>query len=446
MRLLKAGCAAVLIGFCICYGVVISLPVERHKSTVSAALAATGKRNSELKARLRDPEQNGFLAPQFEAFWSKADNSGQVLETLTAWNQAYSSQNVGVRVDHRALLQAKDPDYLLARRRLEALLPGLVAAFAKPLFQPATTDPNAIAVTFNDQALTTLTLALTGYAESLLAEGSPEHAALVYELIFRMGSAMGKDAGIVPTMMGVSHQALAFQSLVGHLSPSSKLSPGQWAGLATAVAATAPTPLTMVATLEQDLVFGTAFLGGPRGGYDGDFKHLRGLYLLPGMRSRDLRAYHNLMGSLLEEARTGTISQAPPAPTKEALLAGKTGPGTSELMPNYQTQGARIAVHSAKMCALAATAGVCAYRAKYGKLPANLAELDQLNLRAPGGEPWSSARGILYEVKGAAALVGVQVPPEQLVRAGIDVETRQQQEAMNSSFFGMNERGYFFIL
>jgi hypothetical protein len=212
------------------------------------------------------------------------------------------------------------------------------------------------------------------------------------------------------------------------------------------VAAATPTPVTLAAAIEQDLLFGTDFLSRPRASYDGDFKHLRGVYLIPGMRARDLRAYHNFMAPLLQEARTGVIRQSAPPATRQAMLTGQNGPGTSLLVPEYDQQSARLALHGAKMCALAATAGVCAYRAKYGKLPATLAELDKLQLQAPGGPFWSSARGVYYNVKGDQALVGVQVHPDQIARAGIDVASRRQLERSNSPFFGLNERGFFFII
>jgi hypothetical protein len=338
------------------------------------------------------------------------------------------------------------PEYLQARRRLEALLPELLEAVARPHFQAATRQEGAPEVAFNDLALSALILSLDGYAESLVAEGRPDQAALVYELVFRLGAGVSQDGGIVQTMMGVSYQALAFQSLVGHLSPSSELSPNQWAGLSLAVAAVTPTPLTMQAALEQDLVFGTDFLLGPRASYDGDARHLRGVYLLPGMRARDQRVYHNVMGALLEEARGGLVNQAAPAASWKAILKGETGPGVAPLLPQYDTQSARLTLHGAKMGGLAAMAGVCAYRARYGKLPESLANLDEMRLLAPGGAPWSTVRGVYYEVRGQQGVVGIQVPPELFTRAGLDREAARQQEVANSAYFGLGERGYYFLI
>ncbi len=442
----RTGCSILIAIFLISYGVLISLPPRHYDVAVNAALAASTRRQTERKSQLKNPDSNGFLAPSLLSFWGKGENQGPVKETVSRWANAFSDQGLGRRVDHAGLHKARDQAYRESRAAFEALIPDLAAAFSKPAFQPVNEDFTAPTEAPNEQALTLLALALNGYAESLIAEGQSARAALVYEMVFREGHLLGDDVGSVQSMIGVSIQALAFQSLVAHLRPDAPLTTAQWAGLSRGVAAATPTPVALVRAIENDLAFGTAFLQRPRASYDGDAKPLRGFYLIPGARARDLRIYHNLMGAFLEEAGGGVILKSTPPATPEAILAGQSGPGTALLVPRYDFQAARFSLHGAKMCGLAATTAICAYRAKHGKLPASLAELDALGLQAPGGAPWSIARGLIYQVQGNSAVLAVQVHPNQFTLAEVDLAVAQKLEEANSTYFRIHERGFTFTL
>ena len=337
MRLLKAGCASLVLTLGLGYAVFISIPVGRHMKTVDSAVAARSSRHTLLKPKIKDPQVNGFLTPKLEQFWGRGqDNGGPVKDAVTNWTTAYSAQGKGGQIDHAALQKAKDPTYLRARQAFEGLLADLVTAFGKPVFQPVNDDLNAPTSALNDVALKQLAMGLNGYAESLVAEGKPEQAALVYELVFRSGYLVSNDVRIVETMIGVGLQGLALQSLTGHLRLDAPLSPNQWVGLSTALAALTPTPVTLTRSLENDVAFGIAFLNRPRASYDGDAKPLRGAYLLPGFRARDVRIYSNQMGPLLEQAKRGIIEQQPLPIGLGAILKGESGPGPSLLVPGSE--------------------------------------------------------------------------------------------------------------
>jgi hypothetical protein len=426
------------------YGTFVSIPVERNKTSVQAAISASVKRHAELKPKLKDPKVNGFLTAKLEPFWGRADNPGPVFDAVAGWAGSYSSQGAGQYIDHAGLIKAKDAGYLKARDAFAALIGDVALAFSKPVFQPVNEDFTAPTAAANDQALTLLALGLNGYAESMVAEGRLERAALIYELVFRQGHLLGDDVGIVQTMMGISLQALAFQSMVAHLHPNLDLDANQWAGLSAALSATTPTQRTLANALENDLAFGTAFLNRPRSSYDGDARPLRGAFLLPGFRARDLRVYQNFMGSLLDEVKTGMIQGQLPPNSRTSVLVGDSGPGLALLVPDYQQQSARVNLHGAKMTGMAVVAAISAYRAQNGKLPTTLADLDSLRLRAPGGVPWSSVKGIMYKTAGPKVRVGVPVDPRLFTAAGLDLAKAQKIEAVNSNYFSLKDGGYLF--
>lgn len=443
MRIVRLGCAVLVLAFAVLYGVLISIPSETSSQTVDAALAATEKRHKGLGVQLKNPQMNGFLNARMFPYWGGSEAlKGPVHDALAAWANAYSMQGVKVLVDHAALQKARDPQYLAARKNFERLLPDLISAFSKPLFQPVNENFAAPTNSYNKEALTTLTMAMNGYAESLVAEGRPDQAALVYEMAFREGSMIGMDTRVLPTAEGVGLQALAFQSLVSHLSPNVKMGPNQWIGLSTAIAATAPTTRTLERVLENDLAYGIGFLGRPRSSYDGDARPLRGAYLLPGMRARDLRIYRNIMGRIIQEqARPGLLTVTVPPATTAAILRGESGPGPELLIPDYGRQFARINVHAAKMTGLAACTGLCAYRAKYGKFPAKLGDLDALKLEAPGGMSWAKVKGVLYLSDGKLVELSVAMDPKVYARAGMDLE-KARQDSLKSAYFRVREDGF----
>jgi hypothetical protein len=115
-------------------------------------------------------------------------------------------------------------------------------------------------------------------------------------------------------------------------------------------------------------------------------------------------------------------------------------------VPDYDKQSARLSLHSAKMCGLAAATGACAYRAKFGKLPSKLADLDALRLQAPGGAAWSTVKGLIYTTNGDRGQVAVSVGSGLFARAGVDLARTQELEKMNSAYFRVHEDGYIFDL
>lgn len=423
-------------------------PRERYSQVVDAALTDVTQRIEQRQSQIKDPKVNGFLSPRFEYFWGGGAEaeSHSVRDAINAWVVPYSYQISGVTVDHAGLLAKKDAAYLKARSDFEALLPDLIEALGKPLLQPANDDPFNPTRVFNEQALTSLTIALNAYAESLLLEGNAEKSALAYELAFRLGALVFDDVASIQTMIGVSLQGLAFQSLVGYFQPAVPLSPVQWAGFSQAVSSVTPTPITLGETVQKDLAFGVHFLQQPRSSYDGDARFLRGTYLIPGMRARDQRTYRNVMGEVLEESKTGVVKQDLPSTDALVMLRGESGPGTVLLTPNYEQQSARFTLHAAKMSGFAACAGVAAYRALHERLPASLAELDTLNLQAPGGNPWSTVKGISYSLQGEQAQILVVVNPELYSLAGIDFDKAQFVESSNSVYFSLVESGFLFRL
>lgn len=447
MRILKAGCALLLFAFCVVYGVVISIPSDANPKIVDDALAAAEARHNKDLVQLKNPQMNGYLNARLKPFWGGSENTkGPTHDLLAAWANAYSMQGVGEAIDHAALLKAKDPAYLAARGGFEQLLPDLISAFTKPIFQPVNQNFAAPTEAFNKDALLLLTTAMTGFAESLIAEGRPDQAALVYEMCLREGRMIGQDTQVLPTLEGVALQALAIQSMVSHLSPTMKMGPNQWIGLSMAIASTSPTSQTVRWMLENDLAFGLAYLERPRSSYDGDARPMRGAYLLPGMRARDTRVYRNIMAKILkEQAEKGSITVTVPPATTTGVLTGKSGFGPEVLVPDYGKQFARVNIHAAKMTGLAACAGLCAYRAKYGQYPEKLAELDLLKLEAPGAVPWSQVKGVEYMVDGGRklAVVGVAVDPKMYERAGIDLE-KAKQGSQKSGFYHVRDAGFMF--
>jgi hypothetical protein len=443
VKLIRIGCFLVLIAMLVLYGVVVSKPPKLHQQTVDAALASLAKRRAARKPLLEDPAANGFLNPKLNRFWSRGrDNGGPVKDTITGWANNFSDQGAGHHIDHAALQKSKNPGYQTLRLAFIGLLPDLVAAFTKPVFQPVNEEVHVA----NDVALRSLTLAINGYAESLVAQHLPDQAALAYELAFREGYLFSDDVNMVHAFQGIGFQALAFQSLVATLQPDANLTAAQWAELSKAAAATSPTPVTITQALQHDLAIGTAFLSQPRGSFEDPARYLRGVYLLPGLQARDLRIYHNTMGLALEESLTGSVKTGNPPDTLSEYLKGNAGSGTGVLLPpgGYPKQSARVGLHSAKMGGLSAMAAVCAFRAKNGRLPTTLAQVGTLGLKAPGGLSWSTVKGFYYKVEGKKALVGVLVPARQFADAGLDVDAASRLEAENSRYFRLQESGLFF--
>lgn len=446
MRIIKVGCAVLLLVFSVAYGVLISIPSEKNSQVIDEALAATDKRHKGLGTQLKNPQQNGFLNARMFPFWGGSEGKkGPVHDVVAAWANAYSMQGVKLPVDHVALLKSKDPHYMKARRQFEGLLPDLITAFSLPRFQPVNENFAEPTKFFNKNALILLTMAMNGYAESLVAEGRPDQAALVYEMVFREGSLIGSDTQVLPTLEGVGLQALACQSMTVHLSPSAKMGPNQWIGLSTAIAATAPTSRTIERMLENDLAFGIGFLKRPRSSYDGDARPLRGAYLLPGMRGRDMRIYRNLMSDILTQKQdpTALLQVTAPPTTFDAQLRGLSGPGPEVLIPDYGKQFARINIHAAKMSGLAACTALCAYRAKFGKFPKQMAELDALKLEAPGGILWSQVKGMLYLSDGKLVELSVAMDPKVYERAGLDLQ-KAKADSLKSDYFSVRDAGFLF--
>lgn len=445
MRLVRVGCLGLLLVLFVGYGVIVSLPVQRNAPIVTEGLAAARQRQAALRPRLKDPAQNGFLEPRLEPYWGKGrDNDGPVKSAVAAW-LAYSYQQQGKPIQHHPLLIAKDPAYIAARAGFKAYIPDLVQAFSKPVFQPVVEDLIDPSALLQESSLPALTMAMNTYAESLVAEGKPEQAALMYQLALMEGQKSFEEVGTPQLMRGVSLQGLAFQSLVAYLSPGARLNAMQWAGFSAAVAAASPTPITVNQAVQNDLAFGVEFLNRPRASYDGDARPLRGLFLLPGFRGRELRVYQNYMARVLAESSKLRFSGGLPSPGLGASLLGSSGPGVRLLALNYDQQMARVTLHMAKMTGLAGSAAVCAYRAKYGAPPATLAELDKLGLKAPGGTPWSAAQsGLVYKVTGDRAELGVPVDPEVFKAAGIDTKAAQAVEEANSVYFGVRAQGVLF--
>ncbi len=445
MRLVRGGCLGLLLLLLIGYGVVVSLPVRRDGAQVEEALAKARQRTESIASRLKDPAQNGFLQPTLEPYWGRGwDNAGPVKDAIKAWT-AYSYQEQNKPVQHHPLLVSKDPAYAAARAGFEAYVPDLVHAFSKPIFQPVVADMIDPSAQLQESAFTSLTLALNVSAESLFAQGQPGRAALFYQLGFMEGQKTYQNVGLPQLMRAVSLQGLTFQSMVAYLGPDAKLSEKEWIGMSAVVAASCPTPVTVGQSIENDLAFGTEFLNRPRGSYEGDAKPLRGLFLLPGARARELRIYQNYMAEVLPGVATMRIAVGPPGATLFDTLSGKSGPGLRLLVVDYQRQVARLTVHMAKMTGLSAMGGVCAYRVRHGKPPAALGDLDTLGLKAPGGAAWSEvAKNLGYSVVDDRAELLVPINPAVYEAAGLNPEAARLIEEHNSRYFSIRKEGALF--
>lgn len=447
MRSLRLGLLILVLAGCGLLAWFVSTPVERQRARVEAALQSARTRHESARSTLKDPEQNGLLEPELRSFWDRSLAQETALaQAGSRWAQAYSFAFYGQRVAHQAMLSAQDAAYLEARQAFGNQVPALVKGLSRPHFAPPNEDYANPLYALDEQSLSHCVAGLSALGESLLAEGAIDSAALVYEVAFRLAFRVTEAGGSLVMAQGMAMQAIPFQSLVWDLSPAIPLSPDHWRGLSRALLESTPTRAVLQRAIEDDLAFGVTFLQAPRGSYDGDARHLRGAYLIPGLRGRDLRTYRNLMGQVLEQAAAGTVTVALPSPERSAMLGGSSGPGTLLLAPDYASLSARWSIHQAKLHGLALSAGLCAFRRQNGHYPESLDQLDSLQLLGPENQPWSRQPGISYQRQGDQAHLQFALGEALFRQAKLDPETAQQQVGENPWGFRITAEGMLWTL
>lgn len=427
------------------YGWLLSTPKAQATASLDEGLVAAKARADALKLKGTDPHQNGFLEPLLLPYW-KADGDVKdknfifVSSAVERWTKDFSAQSIGHEVDHAALLKVKSVDYLAARKGFEELLPHVVAALDKPMFSSGKEGIHVFRVL-------QLTRGLDGYAESLVAEGELERASLVYQLVFLLGDHVGRGGGVLQMFGGISCQALGFQSLVGHLSDADHLGLDSWAGLSRTLSYTTPMADAFTEAIQVDAQRGLEFLSEARSSYDGEARFLRGVFLLPGLRARDIRIYRNVMTEILGLAGAQKTLPVWVAPGFTHYLEGRTGAAFSSLIPEggYRVEAARLRFHNAKMTGLCAYTALCAYRAKHGHWPERLEDLASLHLKAPGGQPWQETPNLLYRTNKAERELAVLLPERLYEDAGVNLLEAANNEAGNSTYFRLDQGKIWFV-
>lgn len=456
MRLLRIGCGILFLLALTClgfgYSKLVGRPQELHQETIAKALADSVERHKDWPTKLKDPKINGFLQPDLRLYWSAMASTEDAAykkadSAVSGWADRFTKQGSGREIDHQALLRVKSVEYLAARSAFVELLPALLAAFEKPMFQPPNDDFTRPELGIQFDNLRRIAIGLDGYAESLVAEGDLERATLAYQLVFRMGKLISEDAGMVQTFAGVSIQGLGFQSFVSQISDSDRLSFSAWRNMSLALAQSAITSEQLERALENDTARGVSFLALPRSSFDGDARYLRSVYLLPGVQARDERIYKNLMGASLEAVRESGYALRAPEPSLENVAEGSTSWVVNSLLlpvDGYRTESARLLLHSAKFGGLAAYTGICAYHALIGKWPDRLSDLDKIQISAPGGVLWSKLNGINYYTDGKRPEIEVLLPAAAFEEAQVSLASSSIAEGMDSKYFRLGPKQYWF--
>jgi len=146
-----------------------------------------------------------------------------------------------------------------------------------------------------------------------------------------------------------------------------------------------------------------------QGKYDApDFEQLK---YFPGMTGREERIYVNTMTGLLKQASSpnagGRISPSNQKPTVYDWLSGKAGFLFQSMTPNFQRAGEQIRLYRNSALAAATAYGIAAFRAREGRLPSQLDEIQKTGIAMTDDSEFFAL--VKYELSDQGAILKVKV-------------------------------------
>ena len=413
----------VFAAFALLYGVWWMFPKARNTEIVAEAHRVTEERLEAIRSQADDAEVNGFLNPTFVPYWGRMGieqkDGSSAQKTVRAW-QEYSTASADERVDHKTLQEQSDEGYSTALEGMMAMAPELRKAMNKPLFAPPKSEHNAAAVIPNIIAARACAQAMVGLAESEIARGQLDQAALDLVSIINFGSGFNGQGTLFTDMAGISIQAIGLDGFNGLIDINSGLSADTWKTLAASVLKTVPPKDTLLSSLQGEMLYvhNSIELVHEDPEIVEEAIRLSPLAHLPGFYDREERIYNNVMSDIiLQHQKNGTLE--PPKeffePSAMDQLTGRSGVLAVLMLSDPVRANRRILLSRSSQIATATALGIAAYRAQEGKLPESLAQLSQAGI--PVTEETDFLDSMEYSVQADTATlkVPVQEQPDESI-------------------------------
>lgn len=411
------------------YSVWIQFPRIEDPAEVTAIQNRVLARHQLAQSVADDPDQNGYLDPVFLPYWGREGkeykDGSEVEKFIENWNAKYSSSSTGSEVDHEMLLATPDEAYIEALSQIESYYPKLSEDFAKPYFEMPSTEidfeaegPNLIAVRAIGQAL-------VGYAEALVAQDKSEQAVKVLIDVSTFGYRVRQDESLISNMIGISIQAISFSGLLS-IDPSRvEFTLEKWTEMASDTKQVLFPQDAMARALETDLVSfqNTMKRYAGKGGspfHEGGFR-------VPGWEAREQRIYTNTLVEVIKSARVGNFAMPSflSNPTSMDWMSGRTGLMATLVIPNFARGGDQIEFVRNKIAALNTVYSVMAYRAKTGRFPDSLEQVEDSGI-AMVDEP-SLRRRMTYSRKTNGVDIRVEMyDANSMIAVGNPLENEAQ--------------------
>jgi hypothetical protein len=319
---------------------------------------------------------------------------------------------VGERIDHKTLQEQNDKGYSAALEAMEKVAPELRVAMNKPLFAPPKSDHNAATVIPNFIAARACAQAMVGLAESEVAQGRVEQAAVDLVSVVNFGSGFNGQGTLITDMVGIAIQDIGIDGFNGLIDINTDLAAESWKSLASSLLKTVPPKDTLLGSLQGEMLYAhnSIALAHDDPELVDEAIRLSPLAHLPGFYDREERIYNNVMSDLiLQYQNKGTLELPKEFVEPSALdqFTGRSGTFAVLMVSDAGRAGRRILLSRKLQIATATAVGIAAYRAQEGKLPDGLAQLSETGI--PVTDETEILDSMEYSVEGKTATLRVRV-------------------------------------
>lgn len=384
-------------------------PSVKNESLVESSLKNAEKRFSEAQETAQDPEQNGYLTPKFLPFWGRKSTEAKIdtpiSKTFDDW-VVFSTPGAGETIDHKALQNSQDSEYLQALSAFEEIEPELTEAWSKPLFLTPEQKLSLDNEVFNFIAFRKAAQCLVGYAEAKVAQGDHREAATTLVTTVGVSRKVMCKSALIQDMIGIAVQSIGCNGIFSQVDLQQPWGPEFTEDLTARLVAAVPPKEQFQWTLEVELLLGLSSVESLQNGKPG---LLSGSERLPGALSREKRIYQNVMTESLENLKNNSRPIMPLAVRKPdwiGYLAGRTGVLVQILAPNFTRAEEHMLFNRAKVMGIATVFGIKAFQEKRGRLPQTLEELAQSGI--PTVEP-TDLQIMTLDVQGSRASLTIPI-------------------------------------
>jgi len=314
VKKLLIGCFVLFLGLIAVYAVWVSRPPIQDRAYIEGVLAQVEERLE--KERALTPAENGYRSERLLPYWGRENKEYQPdsqVESVVAEWQEYAHKFKGEIVPHEQLLS--NEEYRGKRDAFATQVDEIKEAFEKPFFTAVPEErPSFLTVGPNFAAFRAVAQATNSYAESLIGEDKFEEAISLYAAVLNTGKVQQKSGVLINTMIAVSIQAIALDSIRTYIPPQTPMKWEKFSALSDALLQAVAPRESFRDALQHEVARGVWYFEDVK---EGKVEHPdlasemspSKLSITPGYWKREERLYWNAALELLQGVENQDLSE-----------------------------------------------------------------------------------------------------------------------------------------